>query len=81
MIKHVTSPDMFRLEQSPDSVGPLLSQVFQCVPGLRGLNRLASSAALESQTLGCCCLSVSNKGTAWNWVLLGVRPNVFQEIS
>lgn len=82
MIKHVTSPDMFRLEQSLDSVGPLLSQVFECVPGLRDLNRLASNAALESQTLCCCCLSLSNKGAAWNWVhLLGVRPNVFQEIS
>lgn len=82
MIKHVTSPDMFRLEQSPDSVEPLLSQVFEWVPGLRDLNRLASNAALESQSLCSCCLSLSSKGTAWNWVLLvGVRPNVFQEIS
>lgn len=73
MIKHVTSPEVFRLEQSPDSVGPLLSQVFECVPGLRDLNGL---------TLCCWCLSLSNKGTAWNWVhLLGVRPNVFLEIS
>lgn len=58
MIKHVTSPDMFRLEQGPDSVGPLLSEVFECVPGLRDVNKLASNAALESQSLCCCCLSL-----------------------
>lgn len=61
MIKHVTSPEMFRLEQSLGSVGPLLSEVFECVPGLRDLNRLDNNAELESQTLCCYCLSLSSK--------------------
>lgn len=78
MIKHVTSAEMFRLEQSLDSVGLLFSKVFECVPGilkiLRGLNRVDSNAELESQTLCCCCLS--------NWLhLVGVRPNASREIS
>lgn len=83
MIKHVTSPEMFRLEQSLDCVGLLLSKVFECVPGLRDLNRLDNNAELESQTLRCCCLSLSKKErTPWNWVhLVGVMPNAFQEIS
>lgn len=83
MIKHVTSPEMFRLEQSLDCVGLLLSKVFECVPGLRDLNRLDNNAELESQTLRCCCLSLSKKErTAWTWVhLVGVMPNAFQEIS
>lgn len=83
MIKHVTSPEMFRLEQSLDSVRLLLSKVFECVPGLRDLNRLDNNAELESQTLCCCCLSLSKKErTAWNWVhLMGVRPNASQEVS
>lgn len=50
MIKHVTSAEVLRLEQSLDSVGPLLSKVFVCVPGLRDFNRLDSNVEAGSQT-------------------------------
>ena len=60
MIKCVTSPQMFRFEQSLDYVFKLLiSKTFDCVLGLGDLNRLDCTAELKSQTL-CCCLDVFN---------------------
>jgi len=55
MIKCVTSPQMFRFEQSLDYVFKLLiSKTFDCVLGLGDC-----TAELKSQTL-CCCLDVFN---------------------
>lgn len=41
---------MSHLQKCLDFVGPLLSQVWECVPGLRDLYRLDNNAELESQS-------------------------------